>query len=431
MSAHDFLKSRLTVAVLGSGGREHALAWKIAQSPHCARVITVPGNAGMKTREGALIARVAVDPLDATARHAVPTADALVAALKREDVDFVVIGPDEMLAADLAGILSRAGFLVFGPDRAAARLEWSKGFAKSVMDSCGVPNANALPVTLETLGVCAERLGGYPLVLKFDGLALGKGVRVCAHEAEAREFLRERGNAGVFAEQFLAGREVSLFAVCDGERFLLLEPACDYKRLLDGDRGPNTGGMGAYSPVPWITGARKRAMSMSVFPRVLAEMRKRGTPFKGLLYAGLMVGTSGFHVLEFNARFGDPETQALMPRLKSDLLPALHAAARGDLSLAPELEWSGEFCVNVVAASRGYPEKAETGFAIRVEEDPNAFVFFAGVREGLVTSGGRVLSVSALGPTLEEARARAIAALSSVRFEGMQYRRDIAVGARA
>jgi phosphoribosylamine--glycine ligase len=354
--------------------------------------------------------------------------------------------------------LEAAGLAVFGPRKAAARIESSKSFAKEMMTAAGVPTARSVTLTSADearLEAAAEALGGYPIVLKYDGLALGKGVRICADPREALEFAREIVEGGRFkkagskaksnepvivAEQFLTGHEVSLFALTDGRSYVPLEPACDHKRLSEGNVGPNTGGMGAYSPVPWLSKGEAHAMTEKIFPPLLEKLREAKIPFRGLLYAGLMVKGEEFWVLEFNARFGDPETQAVLPRLKSDLLPLLYGIAHTGSTPASfernfdanPLRWATEACVNIVAASRGYPEKPETGFTISGLEnagrDAACRIFYAGVKaQGtqLVTSGGRVLGVSCMAESLDQARSRAIAVLESMSFEGMSFRRDI------
>lgn len=436
----EILSHPITVAVLGSGGREHALAWKIAQSALCKQVLVMPGNDGIP----------ALDPKIAVKKEDVTDFEALAATLKKAHVDLVVVGPDDLLAIGVVDALTKEGLAVFGPTQAAARLESSKAFAKEIMRLADVPTAKHVELSsgdASQLAAAAEELGGYPVVLKYDGLALGKGVRICADESDAQAFLKEVfednrfARAGskkkeskplVIAEQFLSGHEVSLFALTDGERFVALEPACDHKRLLEGNMGPNTGGMGAYSPVPWLTKEQVQDVSKTVFPPLLAQMREAHAPFKGLLYAGLMVKGRDFWVLEFNARFGDPETQALMPRLDSDLLPVLWGVATDSFERhlnATPLRWKAESCVSVVAASQGYPEAPEVGFAISgLEQVKNAKVFTAGVKgedSALVTSGGRVLCVSALGGSLAEAGAAAHGALKNIQFEGMQFRKDV------
>ena len=394
---------QIKVAVCGTGGREHALAWKISQSPFCGSVVVVPGNAGIN-REFECID---VDPMNF---------EKLAAVLK--GVDLVVIGPDDYLASGMSDFLRERGFKVFGPSKAAAKLECSKSFAKEVMRSAGVPFA-------ESQQIDDVKKLKYPLVIKDDGLALGKGVFICANEAEALAALDALKGKKIFAEKFLNGREVSLFAVCDGTDYIAFEPACDYKRLNDGNLGPNTGGMGAYSPVPWFKNSE--TVAREIFPAILMQMKKRGTPFTGLLYAGLMVGTDGFHLLEFNARFGDPETQVLLPRLKSDLLPFLFNTSLAGM----KMDWSTDCGVNTVVASAGYPSKPETGYLLQGRTSER--VFYSGVQQrdqDLVTSGGRVFSVTATGTDFSSANAKVRKALSEYGFKKMHYRRDIAGGTR-
>lgn len=436
----------LRVAVLGSGGREHALAWKIAQSPLCREVVAIPGNGGMAASG---------IRCEAAPGAGVEAVGELLRSLK---TDLVVIGPDDLLAEGYGDALTAQGFTVFGPSRKASRIEWSKAFAKGIMEKAGVPTARSVQWSshdeaLAGLGKAAADFGGYPLVLKYDGLALGKGVLVATDEDEAKAFLSEvyeqkkfrssgKGDAVVLCEEFLPGHEVSVFALCDGKDAVILDAACDHKRLLDGNRGPNTGGMGAYSPVPWFPATELRSLRERVFLPVLSSLAEAGSPFRGLLYAGLMVSRGEPRVLEFNARFGDPETQALLPRLESDLLPLLWACAVGELEKGLDqapLHWRPQSCVTVVAASEGYPESPKTGRLIRgleqvgVPSDASALptpqVFYAGVKEGgekvLTTSGGRVLALSALADSLILAHGAAYDSLGLIRFEGMQHRLDV------
>lgn len=445
----DLLTKPITVAVLGTGGREHALAKKISESPLCRSVVVLPGNDGMAAA-GLKISKAA-------ASADLKEAEGLARQLEEIGAELVVIGPDDLLAAGLVDDLERRGFAVFGPTKAAARIEWSKSFAKELMAKANIPTSPHGILTepsTERLAELADELGGYPLVLKYDGLALGKGVRVCADRFEAEAFAREvlegekfskpaKGKAKdvpvVIVEQFLTGHEVSLFAVTDGETIVMLEPACDHKRLLEGNAGPNTGGMGAYSPVPWLLPESVKEMGERIFAPLLAELKAEGASFKGLLYAGLMVRGRDFWVLEFNARFGDPETQALLPRMESDLLPLLYGAASQSLERhrdACPLRWTSRSCVNIVLASRGYPEKPETGHVIsglpqgldRSGASDCERIYFSGVVEKdgvLCNSGGRVLSVSALDENIEGARRRVLAVAANIRFEGVSYRKDI------
>ena len=410
------------VLVVGAGGREHALVRALARSPQAPEVLCAPGNAGIR-RDAA--------PLDA------PDDDpsALAAAARAAGVDLVVVGPEAPLVAGLADALGAAGVRCFGPSAAAARLEGSKAFAKEIMAAAGVPTAAHAVVGGVEEGLAA--IDGYPAVIKADGLAAGKGVVIAADAATARAALeamlvaRRFGEHPVVVEEFLAGDELSLLALCDGERALPLAPARDYKRIGDGDRGPNTGGMGCYSPVPEAEALVAEA-ARSVHQPVVDELARRGTPFHGVLYAGLMLAPDGgFRVLEFNVRFGDPETQVVLPRLRSDLAALLDAAVDPGGLAGAALEWDPRAAVCVVLASRGYPETSVAGDVIRgLDAVPaGAEVFHAGSaeRDGtIVTAGGRVLGVTALGDDREAARAAAYAAADVIAFDGMQRREDIA-----
>jgi phosphoribosylamine--glycine ligase len=399
------------VLIVGGGGREHALAWRLAQSPGLGELHAAPGNPG--------IARLGTC-------HAVAADDtgALVALSRRLAVDLVVIGPEAPLVAGLGDELRVAGVAAFGPSADAARIEGSKSFAKDVLRAAGVPTAEELAAPKA------------PCVVKADGLAAGKGVFVCETEAELAEALPRAEALGgrVVIEELLEGREVSLFALCDGERALMLAPAQDFKRLLDDDRGPNTGGMGSYSPVPWLEAGEAEALTEHVHLPVLRELAARGSPFHGLLYAGLMLTEEGPRVLEFNCRFGDPETQAILPRLEGDLLGALAAVAQGSLA-GVELAAGPESAVTVVLAAAGYPDAPESGAPIVGLDEAEAaggLVFHAGtaVRSGeLVATGGRVLAVTALGESVGEARERAYRAVEQIELPGVQYRQDIALAA--
>lgn len=444
------LSEPITVAVLGAGGREHAIAEKISESYFCKKVLVIPGNDGIKLCDHPKIRCEKINPLE------IAETESLIQFLHEQEVGLVVVSTDDLLAMGLVDKLEGSGLRVFGPRKNAAKIEWSKSFAKRIMADAGVSTAKSETVDEtdweKSWEAIVEKLGGFPVVLKYDGLALGKGVRVCQNYAEAKEFLDEvftdkkfgegdkssssSGSATrkVLFEEFLIGHEVSVFALTDGNFWTILEPACDHKRLNEGNTGPNTGGMGAYSPVPWLTQMQLSRISEQVFEPVLKAMREQKTPYKGLLYAGLMVRKDEFWVLEFNARFGDPEAQALLPRMESDLLLLLYGVACGELQryvdVAP-LRWSLKSCVNVVVASRGYPEKPETGFPIELPDLKTSVckIFFSGVKasKGVLTnSGGRVLSVSALADSLGEASRMASLEIGNIRFEGMQHRRDIA-----
>jgi len=414
------------VLVIGAGGREHAIVRALARSPQRPELLCAPGNAGIAT--DARLLDVRGDDVAG-----------LVAAARAEGVELVVVGPEAPLVAGAADAFADAGIACFGPRAAVARLEGSKAFSKSVMEAAGVPTAAYEVVTTVERGMAA--IGRYPVVIKADGLAAGKGVVIAADEAEARaaleDFLVRRlhGTEQVVVEEFLDGEELSLLAVCDGERAVPLAPAQDYKRIFDGDEGPNTGGMGSYSPVPGFDAARAVELCAQVHQPVVDELRRRGTPFHGILYAGLMLTAQGVRVLEFNVRFGDPETQAVLPRLRSDLLDLLARACEPGGLAGVELEWAPETAVTLVLASAGYPESPRTGDPIAgLDAVPAGIeVTHAGTTRGedgaIVTAGGRVLNVTALGADAAAARAAAYAAADSIVFEGRQLRRDIALRA--
>jgi phosphoribosylamine--glycine ligase len=419
--------STAKVLLVGSGAREHALLRALARSPQRPQLICAPGNAGIAA-DAQLLALAADD------------VDGLVAAALRERVDLVVVGPEAPLVAGLVDRLAERQIAAFGPSAAAASLEGSKEFAKQVMADAGVPTAAWKRASTVAEGMHAiER---YPAVLKADGLAAGKGVVIAPDEAAARqaleEFLIERrfGTETVIVEEHLEGEELSLLALCDGERAVAMAPARDYKRIFDGDRGPNTGGMGSYSPLGEVDDALTQELVAKIHQPVVDLMRERGTPFHGVLYGGLMLTAEGPRVIEFNVRFGDPETQALLPRLRSDLLEALLACTRPGGLAGHTLEWSPQWAVSVVLASAGYPESSSSGDAISGLDliDGGVEVTHAGTarRDGeLVTAGGRVLTVTALGADAQAAREAAYAAADMVEFRGRQLRRDIALRAVA
>ncbi len=366
--------------------------------------------------------------------------DGLVAAASDGGADLVVVGPEAPLVAGLADRLASAGIACFGPGAAGAALEGSKAFCKEVMQAAGVPTAAYRVVSDPAAGMAA--IDRYPAVIKADGLAAGKGVIIAADDAQAREALdallvrRMFDTERVVVEEHLEGSEVSLLAMCDGEIAIPLASAQDYKRIFDGDQGPNTGGMGSYSPVPAIEAPRAREICAAVHQPVLDELRRRGIPFCGVLYAGLMMTADGAKVLEFNVRFGDPETQAILPRLRSDLLELMVSATTPGGLASAQLEWADESAVTVVLASAGYPASSSSGDVItgleRLADD--VFVTHAGTARSesgeLVTHGGRVLSITALGADVGAARTAAYAAADIVQFEGRQLRRDIALGVK-
>ena len=420
------------ILVLGAGAREHALVQALVRAPSAPEVLCAPGNVG-------IAAEVAIpDPgLDASDPGQV------VALAERERVDLVVVGPEAPLVAGVADALTAAGIRCFGPGAAAARLEGSKAFCKEVMVAAGVPTAEYAVVTEVDAGLAA--VSSYPVVIKADGLAAGKGVIIAADAPAARAALDDLlvghrfGTDQVVVEEFLEGEELSLLALCDGETALPLASAQDYKRIFDGDEGPNTGGMGSYSPVPAVDDARAREICAVVHQPVLDELARRGTPFHGVLYAGLMMTRSDPahpRVLEFNVRFGDPETQAILPRMTSDLADLLDAACTPGGLRGATVQWAPEAAVTVVLASAGYPESSSSGDVItgldRVPAD--VFVTHAGTAadggaDRVVTAGGRVLSVTALGAGAADARASAYAAADMIEFDGRQLRRDIALRA--
>nr|WP_179519372.1 phosphoribosylamine--glycine ligase [Nocardioides perillae] len=411
-----------TVLVVGPGGREHALARALAQDPLVAAVHVAPGNPG-----AAEVATLhAVDTLDGTAVAALAT---------RLGADLVVVGPEAPLVAGVADAVTAAGVPCFGPSREAARLEGSKAFAKEVMAAAGVPTAEARVCRTPDEVAAALDAFGAPYVVKDDGLAAGKGVVVTSDRQEALD--HAAGCEQVVVEDYLDGPEVSLFAVTDGTTVVPLQPAQDFKRIGDGDTGPNTGGMGAYTPLPWAPAGLVEEVHRDVLQPTVDEMARRGTPFRGLLYAGLALTSRGTRVVEFNARFGDPETQALMALLDSSPYVLLHAAATGRLHEVPAPVWKPGAAVAVVMASAGYPASSSSGDVVVGTEtlaaDPAVHVVHAGTArdaEGrLVTAGGRVLAVTAVGSDLADARAKAYEGVHHVAFPGAQWRTDIAQAA--
>ncbi|MBN1936937.1 MAG: phosphoribosylamine--glycine ligase [Anaerolineae bacterium] len=417
----------MNILVIGSGGREHALAWKLAQSPKVKRVYVAPGNGGTAT-----IARnvpISADDIDG-----------LVDFARRQQIDLTVVGPEVPLVAGLADAFQSAGLRVFGPSRAAAQLEGSKSFAKRFMVEEGIPTAAGAVFNDHHTALGYLKAQGAPIVVKANGLAAGKGVFVCATVDEAEDALKQImidrafGASGdeVLIEACLTGEEASLLAFSDGQTVVPMLPARDYKRILDGDKGPNTGGMGCYAPSPYLTPDLIAEVQRRVLQPAVDGMRRRGTPYIGVLYAGLMLTNAGPRVLEFNCRFGDPETQVLLPLLDTDLVDIFLACIEGRLDKTT-IRWKNEYAVAVVMASGGYPGHYEKGKPIQdladFENLPGLYCFHAGTQldgERLITAGGRVLAVTATAPSLAEARTQAYRGVDEIYFEGMQYRVDIA-----
>lgn len=419
----------MKVLVVGSGGREHALCWKIARSPLQPEILCAPGNAGT-----ALVARnVACQANDVAG---------LVKLALSEKVDLVVIGPEEPLVAGLADQLRAAGVSTFGPGAAGARIEGSKAYAKELLERHRIPCASDR--RFDRSGSAKSYLEGctqWPQVIKADGLAAGKGVFVCQDARSACQVIdsvmekRTLGAAGtrVVIEEFLSGEEVSVLAITDGNAILILEPVQDHKQVGDGDVGPNTGGMGVFSPIATLTRRLQRQIEQRVLVPTLHALRRDEIPFRGTLFTGLMMTDAGPRVLEFNARFGDPETQAVVRRMKSDLLPILIATAEGKLESIEPPEWDERVCVGVIAAAEGYPASVRKGDVVRGLEEANAIedvvVFHAGTsrspRGEVLTAGGRVLCITAMGADMEQARARAYEAYDRIAYDGKFCRRDI------
>lgn len=433
----------MKIFVVGGGGREHALAWKLASDSCRPEIFCAPGNAG--TAEIATNLDVSAEDLEGVLNWA-----------KKNRPDLTLVGPEAPLCAGLADMFEAEGLRVFGPSKAAAQVESSKVFAKEIMESGGVPTARSHTFSDTAEAIEYVRSVGVPIVIKAEGLAAGKGVFVCSTPREADKAINDTmvkkvfGNAGkrILVEECLVGQEASILGLVDGENVVMLASSQDHKRVFNNDEGPNTGGMGAYSPAPVITDDLWPVIREQVFDRTLAELKKRGIIYKGVLYAGLMITSAGPKVLEFNCRFGDPETQAIIPRIDGDLTPALEACIDGTLK-EEMISWRPEACVCVVMASGGYPGSYEKGKVIEGLEDAcvldNVVVFHAGTRVKVphprdprgptredgraITSGGRVLGVTALGEDLKRAVKQAYLAISKIRFDQAQYRTDIAARA--
>ncbi len=420
----------MKVLVVGGGGREHALAWKLSNDSVKPDIFCAPGNAG--TVQCATNLELGAEDLDG-----------ILAWAKENRPDLTVVGPEVPLCAGLTDLLEAEGLSVFGPSKAAAQMEGSKIFAKDVMTAAGVPTGKSATFTDASEAKAYVRAEGAPIVIKAEGLAAGKGVTVCASLEQAEAAIDEAlvgktfGAAGesILVEECLIGEEASILALIDGEHIVMLASSQDHKRALDGDQGPNTGGMGAYSPAPIVTDDMWPEIREQVFERTLNELKKRGITFKGVLYAGLMLTDAGMKVLEFNVRFGDPETQVILPRIAGDLLPAFQACVDGTLS-DELIQWRDEHCVTIVMASGGYPGAYDKGKAITGLDAADGMdgvtVFHAGTAisgESVVTSGGRVLAVTARGGDLRAAVDKAYEAVAEVSFEDAQYRTDIAAKA--
>ena len=414
----------MKVLVIGSGGREHALCWKIKQSSQVTELFCAPGNGGISSL---------AECVDIKADDIIP----LVDFAKERGIDLTVVGPEVPLVKGIVDLFEKEGLKIFGPSQAAARLEGSKVFAKNFMKRWDIPTAKYATFTDAKGAVAYLADQKYPLVVKASGLAAGKGVMICQDQFTAEEAIGKIMNEKIFKdagnslviEEFLEGEEASILAVCDGKSFQLLESAQDHKRIFDDDMGPNTGGMGAYSPAPVVTDALRKTIGDKIIRPVVEGMADEEAPFKGILYAGIMVTKDGPKVLEFNTRFGDPETQAILPRLKTDLVDLMMASIDGKIS-GLSLEWDERPCVCVVMAAGGYPGNYATGQMISgLDQIPEgAIVFHAGTKkqnDTILTSGGRVLGVTALGKDISETIANTYVAVRKISFEGSSFRNDI------
>ena len=417
----------MDVLVVGSGGGEHALAWKIAQSPRCEKLYVAPGNSG--TSECGENVPIKGDDIEALARFA-----------QENKIDLTIVGPDDSLALGIVDVFAARGLRIFGPSKAAAQIESSKAFAKELMQEVGIPTADSQIFRSHDEALLYVRARGCPIVVKASGLALGKGVYVCKTIEEAERALEDImldyrfGDAGneVVIEKFLEGLEFSVHALCDGTDFLLLSPSQDHKRVFEGGQGPNTGGMGTIAPLENISTEVMEEIGERIVRPILSALRKRGIPFVGLLYPGIMLTAQGPKVIEFNARWGDPETQVYMRLLESDLLDLFNVCIDGKI-VSQTMKWRNGYAVNIVLASGGYPDAYQKGFTITGIEEAGktegVVVFHAGTKRddagNIVTAGGRVLGVSAVADTLQGALVRAYEAADKIQFEGKQYRRDI------
>jgi phosphoribosylamine--glycine ligase len=415
----------MKVLVIGGGGREHAIVWKLAQSPQQPTLYCAPGNPGIA--ELATCVDIGAEDVEA-----------LVDFAEREGIDLTVVGPEAPLLAGLVDHFEQRGLKVLGPTKAAAQIEGSKSFAKALMEKANVPTANYRAFTDLEAARTYVREQGVPIVIKADGLAAGKGVVVATTLKEAERALdmmmkdKAFGESGskVVVEEFLTGQEATVMAFVDGDTVRLMVPAQDHKPVYDGDKGPNTGGMGTYSPVPAVDDALLARVETEIIRPVIDHLKAEGTPYKGVLYAGLMLTEGGPKVIEFNARFGDPETQVVLPRLDSDLLAILQSVVDGTLA-KQEIRWSDRAAVCVILAAEGYPGRYRKGDRISGLEKAgdHSFIFHAGTRtadSGIVTNGGRVLGVTGFGPDLQAAQSEAYRAVQRIHFDGMHYRKDIA-----
>ncbi|MFH1856183.1 MAG: phosphoribosylamine--glycine ligase [Candidatus Omnitrophota bacterium] len=416
----------MKILIIGSGGREHALAWKIASSEKAKKIFILSGNGGT----GAVGENLSLGD---------DSVDKIADFVSKENIDLTVVGPEAPLVAGITDEMQRRNLKIFGPSQKAAMLEGSKVFAKEVMAEYGIPTADFEIFDNADKAIHFIEKKNFQVVIKADGLAAGKGVVVCDTKKEAIEAIEEImlkkkfGSAGsrVVIEEKLSGQEASILALCDGENVTVLAPSQDHKQIYDGDKGPNTGGMGAYSPTPVVNKEVFDYTVNNIIKKTVSGMRKKGIPYKGILYAGIMITSQGPKTLEFNVRFGDPETQAILPRMKSDLVDLILASSDGNLG-GKEIEWENKSCVCVVMAAKGYPGSYEKGREItgikEAEKLKDVFVFHAGTKNEkgkIITSGGRVMGVSALGENTKSAIARAYEGVSKIKFDGMYFRKDI------